>query len=39
MSVTPVILAKKDWYTIQSGEIFSSTGEVLTDGYDEYGYN
>lgn len=24
---------------IQSGELYSSTGEVLTTGYDEYGYN
>ncbi|MDZ7611921.1 MAG: hypothetical protein U5L10_04115 [Candidatus Moranbacteria bacterium] len=30
---------KEKCTTIQSGEIESSTGEVLTTGYDEYGYN
>ncbi len=34
-------MAKKngDCTTIQSGELVSSTGEVLTVGFDQYGYN
>lgn len=30
---------KKDFWTIQSGEITDSGGNPLTVGYDEYGYN
>jgi len=35
----PTIAKKGGCRTIQSGEILSSTGEVLTVGYDEFGYN
>lgn len=31
--------ADKSCTTIQSGELFTSTGETLTTGYDEWGYN
>ncbi len=30
---------KKDCTTIQSGELFTSEGDVLTVGYDQWGYN
>jgi hypothetical protein len=31
--------AKSGCTTIQSGELYASTGELLTTGFDEYGYN
>jgi hypothetical protein len=31
--------AKSGCTTIQSGELYASTGEVLTTGFDKYGYN
>jgi hypothetical protein len=40
--VNPVLAKKpgnKKCTTIQSGELRSSTGEILTTGFDEYGYN
>lgn len=34
-----VSLAKGGCTTIQSGELLASNGDVITTGYDEYGYN
>ncbi|HUV43000.1 MAG TPA: hypothetical protein VMY36_03835 [Patescibacteria group bacterium] len=41
LAAVPVFGAKPDpaCKTIQSGELYASTGELLTTGYDEYGYN
>jgi hypothetical protein len=36
---TGLALGKKGCATIQDGEIYASTGELLTVGYDQYGYN
>jgi len=32
-------MAKTNCTTIQSGTIFTSTGEIITTGYDQFGYN
>jgi len=31
--------AKKDCTTIQSGELLTSSGDVITTGYNDFGYN
>ena len=35
----PVFAKESACTTIQSGELFASTGEVITTGYDQWGYN
>lgn len=35
----PITIAKKGGATIQDGTIYASTGELITVGYDEFGYN
>lgn len=37
--VTVGSMAKSECVTIPGGTIFTSTGEVITTGYDEFGYN
>lgn len=35
----PVMAAKSTCTTIQSGELLNSDGDIITTGYDEWGYN
>jgi len=39
MMVVPGLAKKNGCTTIQSGELEASTGETLTTGYDDFGYN
>lgn len=36
---TPVMAGDDGCTTIQDGELYASTGELITTGYDEFGYN
>jgi hypothetical protein len=39
LTISMANYSQADCVTIQEGPLFASTGELLTPGYDEFGYN